>query len=133
MVSGVKLKIWILVNKTKIWWLRRKPGQEWESGNLLELEVDASKNGLGAAMFQDGKAIAFASKSLTTAEKNYAQIEKELCAIVFGCERFYQYVYGRAATVFTDHKPLEAIMRKSLAETPPREDPCRWCLIKEVY
>ena len=90
-------------------------------------------------MFQDDKPIAFASKSLTTAEKNYAQIEKELYAIVFGCERFYQYVYGRAVTLFTDHKPLEAIMRKSLAETPEddltsshtshlqarKEDPCR--------
>ena len=82
--------------------------------------IDVSKNGLGAAMFQDDKPIAFASKSLTTAEKNYAQIEKELYATVFGCERFYQYVYGRAVTLFTDHKPLEAIMRKSLAETPPR-------------
>ena len=55
--------------------------------------IDVSKNGLGAAMFQDDKPIAFASKSLTTAETNYAQIEKELYATVFGCERFYQYVY----------------------------------------
>ena len=65
----------------------------FDSQKKVELEVDASKNGLGLAMFQDGKPIAFASKSLTTAEKNYAQIEKELYAIVFGCERFYQYVY----------------------------------------
>ncbi len=86
----------------------------------IELEVDASKHGLGAALFQNGKPVAFASKSLTRTEENYAQIEKELYAIVFGCEKFHQYVYGRTVNVYSDHKPLEAIMRKPLAETPPR-------------
>ena len=54
----------------------------------VELEVDASMDGLGAALFQNGKPVAFASKALTPIERNYAQIEKELYAIVFGCERF---------------------------------------------
>ncbi|KAK7089397.1 hypothetical protein V1264_024540 [Littorina saxatilis] len=81
----------------------------------IVLQVDASKYGLGAAIFQDHKPIAYASKSLNKTEVNYAQIEKELYAIVFGCERFYQYIYGQEILVQSDHKPLETIMKKPLA------------------
>ena len=86
----------------------------------LVLEVDASKHGLGAAIYNDGKPIAFASKALNNTEQNYAQIEKELYAILFGCTRFHQYVYGRKTEVHSDHKPLESIMKKSLSSAPPR-------------
>ena len=52
---------------------------------------------------------------MTSAEQNYAQIEKELLAVVFACERFHQYTYGRDITVQT-----EAITNKPLACAPPR-------------
>ena len=61
--------------------------------NLAEpiiLQVDASKHGLGAALFQEDKPITFTSKSLNTTKQNYIQIEKELCTILFGCKRFHQ-------------------------------------------
>ena len=58
----------------------------------VTLEVDASKSGLGAAIFQEGKPVAYASKSLSSTEQNDAQIEKELYAILVGCKRF-QYIY----------------------------------------
>lgn len=48
------------------------------------------------------------------------QIEKEVLAIVFGAERFYQYVDGREVNVGSDHKPFEAIMRKPLSSAPAR-------------
>ena len=86
----------------------------------VRLEVDASKFGREAAVFQEEKPIAFASKSLTQAGQNYAQIEKELYAILFGCRRFHQYLYGREIQVYTDHKPLENISKKPLASAPPR-------------
>lgn len=86
----------------------------------LTLQVDASNFGLGASLLQDGKPIAFASKSLTQTEINYAQIEKECYAILFGCERFHQYVYGRPVKVETDHKPIEAIWKKQLHAAPAR-------------
>ena len=46
-------------------------------------------------------------------ERRYAQIEKELLAVVFGLESFNQYVYGKEVEVESDQKPLEAIMQKS--------------------
>ena len=86
----------------------------------LTLEVDASKHGLGACLMQKGKPIAFASKSLTEAEVRYAQIEKELLAILFGCKRFHQYTYGNEVIVHSDHKPISSIMLKPLHAAPPR-------------
>jgi len=84
------------------------------------LQCDASEKGLGACLMQEGQPVAYASRSLTAAETNYAQIEKELLAIVFGLEKFEQYVHGRKVTVESEHKPLEAIMKKSLLSAPKR-------------
>ena len=64
---------------------------------------------------------AFASRSLSKTEQSYAQIEKECLAIVFGCERFKQYLLGRdSIQVESDHKPLEVIFKKSLLSAPKR-------------
>ena len=92
----------------------------YEPGKSLVLQCDASEKGLGASLLQDGKPIAYASRALTTTETNYAQIEKELLAIVFGVERFHQYTYGRKVIVDSDHKPLETIFNKPLASAPRR-------------
>lgn len=42
----------------------------------------------------------------------------ELLAIVFAAKRFHQYVFGRPVIVQTDHKPLEAVVRKPLNKAP---------------
>jgi hypothetical protein len=86
----------------------------------LVLQCDSSKYGLGATLLQDGKPIAYASKSLTPSEVNWAQIEKELFAVLFGMTRFRQYVYGRQVLVQTDHLPLISIMKKPVHVAPPR-------------
>ena len=92
----------------------------YDPNKELTLEVDSSKDGIGACLMQENRPIAFASKSLTQAEIGYAQIEKELLAILFGCKRFHQYTYGRRVTVHSDHKPISAIMRKPISAAPPR-------------
>lgn len=52
---------------------------------------------------------------------NYAQIEKEMYAIIFGCSYFHQYIYGRYETVQTDHKPLSiSIMQKPICPAQAR-------------
>lgn len=84
------------------------------------ISVDTSTEGLGAVLLQEGHPLAFGSRSLTECEKRYAQIEKELLAIVYACEKFHQYVYGKTVDVETDHKPLETIFKKSLQKAPPR-------------
>jgi len=85
------------------------------------IQCDASESGLGAGLLQEGLPVVYASRALTVTERNYAQIEKELLAIVFACERFDQYVYGREKVcVQSDHKPLEVIFQKPLGTAPIR-------------
>jgi hypothetical protein len=86
----------------------------------VTLSVHSSSYGLGACLMQDSKPVSYASQSLNQAEKNYAQIEKELLAIVFGCKKYHQYIYGKPVTIETDHKPLEYLFKKPLIASPPR-------------
>ena len=84
------------------------------------IQADASQHGLGACLLQKKKPIAYASRSLSSTECNYAQIEKELLAIVFACQKFHQYIYGFQTKVQSDHKPLESIVNKPLHKISPR-------------
>ena len=86
----------------------------------VTLTCDASSQGMGAACLQDGKPVAFASRVLTPSEQKWAQIEKELLAIVFACTKFHQYVYGKDVLIESDHKPLETIFKKPLEKAPAR-------------
>ena len=92
----------------------------FDPGKQLTLQCDASASGLGACLMQENHPIAYASRSLTSAEQNYAQIEKETLAAVFGMEHFENYTYGRHVTIQSDHKPLEIIVRKNLHNAPKR-------------
>ena len=87
----------------------------------VTLQCDASEKGLGATLLQSGQPVVFASRTLSMTERRYAQIEKECLAIVFGCQKFSQYITRRAkVTVESDYKPLQSIFKKSLLEAPCR-------------
>ena len=87
-------------------------------GEELTVQCDASDKGLGAALMQNGKPVAFASRAFTDPETCYAQIEKEMLAVVYALQKFDQYVCGRPVTVQSDHKPVADISRKPLRTAP---------------
>ena len=78
------------------------------------IQTDASEYGLGAALLQDGRPIAFASKTHTDVETRYANIEYECLSVCFGLEKIHTYIYGRHITVHKDHKLLKMIQKKKL-------------------
>ena len=68
--------------------------------------VDTSSRGLGAVLLQDKKPLAYASRTLKPTQQRCAQIGKETLAIVYGVQKFYQYIYGRTTEAKTDNTPL---------------------------
>ena len=85
------------------------------------IQCDTSQYGLGAMIMQKGKAIAYASKTINSTQKKYVQIEKELLAIVFACDKFDYYIYGKnKVTILSDHKPLQTLYKIPINEIPIR-------------
>ncbi|UYV79499.1 K02A2.6-like [Cordylochernes scorpioides] len=94
--------------------------RHFDPNEPLELFADASKDGLGAILMQKEKPLSYASASLTSPQKHYSQIEKELLALYFGCKRFHYFLYGRKFTAYTDHKPLVSLLKKNFDQMSPR-------------
>ncbi|GFT91034.1 retrovirus-related Pol polyprotein from transposon 297 [Nephila pilipes] len=86
----------------------------------IVIQCDSSKDGLGSCLIQKGQSVSFVSRSLTNSEKNYAQTEKELLAIVFSIAKYHNFVCGRKVAVQSDYKPLMTIVKKPMHKISSR-------------
>ncbi|KAL7837373.1 hypothetical protein SRHO_G00270840 [Serrasalmus rhombeus] len=105
----------------------------------LILAYDASPYGVGAVLLHkmpEGmeKPIGFVSRTLSAAEKNYSQLDKEGLAVLFGVKKFHNYLFGRKFTIVTDHKPFISLFNEMRA-VPQIASPRiqRWAVTLRAY
>lgn len=85
----------------------------------LLLETDASPCGIGALhshSFPGGsiRPVAYASRSLSSAEVNYSQVDKEALSLIFGVTKFHHYLSDRKFTLVTDHKHFNHLFKPGI-------------------
>ena len=106
----------------------------FRNDSKTRIVADAGPGGIGAVLLQlhgdQWRAVSYASRNLSEVERRYAQTEKEALALVWACERFHIYVYGREFELETDHKPLECIFGKTSKPSARIE---RWVLRLQCF
>ena len=83
-------------------------------------EDSIMKDDLKSKIPKNLRPISYASKTLSTTESNYSNIEWDLLGLLFAVTHFKHFTYGRLVHIITDHKPLVSLFRKSLADLSPR-------------
>ncbi|GBP32232.1 Retrovirus-related Pol polyprotein from transposon 17.6 [Eumeta japonica] len=94
------------------------------------LKINKNKyKALGAVLSQNQHPIAYASRTLNETERRYNTTEKELLAVLWACQHFRPYIYGRKFNLETDHQPLTWLSK--LKE--PNAKLTRWRLRLQEY
>ena len=99
------------------------------------LITDAGKLGLGAILAQKQlngtmKPVSYASRSLTKQEMRYSQTEREALGVIWACEHYHLYLFGKEFTILSDHEPLK-ILYSAKGKPSPRI--LRWGLRLQSY
>ena len=80
--------------------------------------------GIGAVLEQKHhdiwRSLSYASTSITSAEENSCQFEKEILSKVFACDKFHEFIYGKQFEIYNDHLPLKSIFNETILKAPPR-------------
>lgn len=91
--------------------LARLPELAYPNPNLAyDLHCDASSYAMGAVLVQQGRPVAFASRTLLPAQLNYSVTEKECLCVAWALKHFHCYLHGSKVTVFTDHAALKSLL-----------------------
>ena len=124
----VKAKKLLLDSKTLV---------HYDESLPLYLSCDASSYGAGAVLSHQivgqFRPVAFVSCTLSQAQRNYSQLDKEAFSIIFGLKKFHQYLYGREFSILTDHRPLLSLFAQDRAI--PVHEAARlqpWSLILQI-
>ncbi|XP_063535549.1 uncharacterized protein K02A2.6-like isoform X1 [Cydia strobilella] len=112
--------------------------RHYDPSKRLIATCDASPRGVAAVLTQIGpdgeRPVAYASRTLNSAEENYSQIHREALGIIFCVKKFHQYLYGRHFTLRTDHKPLVSIFGPHTGiPTMTASRMQRWAIILSAY
>ena len=154
-LSSVLAPLYHLLRKDTAWRWSEKEAEAFQhskelltSANVLThfnpswplvLACDASAVGIGAVLahiLPDGseRPIGYASRSLSRAERNYSQLEKEGLSCIFGVKKFHSYIFGHHFLLYTDHKPLLALLSEHRSTSPQASARIRrWSLSLAAY
>ncbi|XP_040951282.1 uncharacterized protein [Gossypium hirsutum] len=100
-----------------------------ESGKDFIVYSDASLNGLGCVLMQEGKVIAYASRQLKSHERNYPTHDLELATVIFALKIWRHYLYGEKCYIYTDHKSLKYLLSQKELNLRQR----RWIELLKDY
>lgn len=111
----------------------------YDARKPLVLTVDSSAFGVGAVLSHvdeqgNEHPIAYKSRKLSSAQKNYSQLDKEALAILYGVHRFHKYLFGREFVIYTDHKPLLGLLGEQKPIPPVSSARLqRWAITLSAY
>ncbi|KAA3473634.1 reverse transcriptase [Gossypium australe] len=100
-----------------------------ESSKEFVVYSDASLNGLGCVLMQEGKVIAYALRQLKPHERNYQTHDLELAAIVYALNIWRHYLFGEKCCVYSNHKSLKYLMTQKNLNLEQR----RWLELLKDY